>query len=211
MEGLSAEPNGHTVVRATVIRVDTVVGVRTTAKHLAARLGADERTIRRAVSQGTVRGARVSARRLALAADEERYLRSHWPLLQQLRAILRTEPNVRMAAVFGSLARGDERVDSDLDLLVELREDDWNRRQQLITRLERAVQRPVELLVAGRVARSNPGLLADALTEGRVLVDRDGRWPDLKRRQRAIRRAARTRAARESDEARKLFEELTQA
>ena len=35
-----------------------------------------------------------------------------------------------------------------------------------------------------------PALLADALRDGRVLVDRDGLWALLKRREPSIRRAA---------------------
>jgi predicted nucleotidyltransferase len=182
--------------------------VVTTAKHLAVRLDADERTVRRAVEQGTVRASRVSERRLSLPDGEERYLRSHWGLLQRLRAVLRTEPNVRLAAVFGSLARGDGRADSDLDLLVDLVDDGWQRRQQLNTRLERAVGRRVELIVAERVARSNPGLLADALRDGRVLVDRGGRWEALKRRETAIRRAAQAQAAQQAHEVGTLLDDL---
>jgi hypothetical protein len=34
-------------------------------------------------------------------------------------------------------------------------------------------------------------LLADVLRDGRVLVDRDGEWPKLKRRERAIQEQAR--------------------
>ena len=183
----------------------------TTAKHLAARLGADERTIRRAVEQGTLRGSRVSPRRLSLSESEERYLLSHWGLLQHLRAVLRTEPNVRLAAVFGSFARGEDRADSDLDLLVDLLDDSWERRHRLNTRLERAVDRPVELVVAGRVARANPGLLADALADGRVIVDRGDHWQALTRQEPAIRRAARAHAVRRASEARALFDELARA
>ena len=46
-----------------------------------------------------------------------------WSLLSALRRALRTEPNVRLAVVYGSFARGDDVSDSDLDLLVSLRED----------------------------------------------------------------------------------------
>jgi predicted nucleotidyltransferase len=184
--------------------------VVTTAKHLAARLGADERTIRRAIEQGTLRASRPRPRRLALSEAEERYLVAHWSMLQHLRAILRTEPNVRLAVVFGSLARGEGRADSDLDLLVDLRDESWQRRQQLNTRLERAVDRRVELIVAERVARSNPGLLADALNDGRVLVDRDGRWAALKRREAAIRRAAQAHTTQHARETRALMDDVIQ-
>ena len=40
---------------------------RTTAKHLAGALDADERTVRRAIEQGTVHGVRVSPRRLEIS------------------------------------------------------------------------------------------------------------------------------------------------
>jgi predicted nucleotidyltransferase len=180
----------------------------TTARHLAARLGADERTLRRAVAQGTVRGSRPSPRRLAVSDAEERYLHSHWSLLQRLRALLRTEPNVRMAAVFGSVARGDDGPGSDIDVLVDLRDATWERRQRLNTRLERALQRPVELVLVERLARDNPGLLADALRDGRILADRGEHWPALKRREPAIRRAGREHSRRQASEARALVEEL---
>ena len=44
-------------------------------------------------------------------------------LVADLRRALRTEPNVRLAVLYGSLARGDEDAGSDLDLLVSLAED----------------------------------------------------------------------------------------
>jgi hypothetical protein len=90
--------------------------MRTTAKHLAQRIGADERTMRRAVQQGTVRGSRVSARRIDVSEEEERYLREHWPQVQRLRALLRTEPNVRLAVLFGSFADGRTHPESDIEV-----------------------------------------------------------------------------------------------
>jgi predicted nucleotidyltransferase len=181
---------------------------RTTAKHLAAALEADERTVRRAIEQGTVHGERVSPRRLEISESEERYLQSHWRFLERLRAVLRTEPNVRVAVVFGSLARGDETPDSDVDLLVELGDGSWARRQALNTRLERALGRPVELVVLDQVEHQNPSLLLDALRDGRVVAERDQRWTALKRRAPALRRAARTRADEEANQVRSLVEEV---
>jgi predicted nucleotidyltransferase len=171
----------------------------TTVKHLAREVDADERTLRRAVEQGTVRGVRRSPRRLEIANDERRYLREHWSLLQRLRGALRTEPNVRMAALFGSAARGEDRVGSDLDLLVDLHDDSWERRSRLNTRLEEVAELPVELLVLDRVRSTNASLLADAIRDGRVLVDRAGVWPALKRSERAVRRAAQEEAARHAE------------
>jgi predicted nucleotidyltransferase len=186
-------------------------GMRTTLRHVADQLGADQRTLRRAVALGTVRCAKVSPRRVELDADEEQYLRGHWDLLGQLRSALRTESNVRLAVVFGSVARGEDRVDSDVDLLVELADESWARRQRLNTRLERGLDRPVELILLRRVSEENRSLLVEALRDGRVIVDRDDVWADLSRRLPSLRRAARAEQARKADEARVAFADLTAA
>src|SRR5438270_4891112 len=89
---------------------------------LARDLGADERTLRRAVRGGIVRARRLTPRTLSLPDVEIEYLRGHWSLLTALRAALRTERNVRLAVLFGSVARGTERAHSDLDVLVVLRD-----------------------------------------------------------------------------------------
>ncbi len=183
--------------------------MRTTVRHVADRVGVDARTLRRAVALGAVRCARVSERRVELAAGEEDYLRGHWGLLRGLRLALRTEPNVRFAAVFGSVARGDDRVDSDVDLLVDLADSSWARRQRLNTRLEREFDRPVELVLLDRVREENPSLLVDVLREGRVLVDRDGVWSALRRREPSLRRAGRADQSRRASEARAAVDELT--
>lgn len=85
-----------------------------TIQELAADLGAEERTLRRAASQGTLRASRPGSRRLRLAPGEREYLGIYWPLLSELRRTLRTEHGVRLAVLYGSLARGDEDEDSDL-------------------------------------------------------------------------------------------------
>lgn len=145
---------------------------------LADEVRVDERTLRRAANQGTVRAERISPRKLRLRLGEARYLRRQWPLLGELRGALRTEPNVRFALLFGSTARGDDREDSDLDLLVVLRDSSLERRLDLERRLEGALGREVDLL-AMEAAERNPTLLALAVEDGRVLVDRIELWPKL--------------------------------
>ena len=119
------------------------------------------------------------------------YLRDHWELLSALTGALRTEANVSLAVLYGSVARGDERADSDVDLLIALREDRPGAASALAQRLARAVGRSVDVARLDRVERQAPLLLLDALDEGRVLVDRDERWPSLRARRVQVRRAAR--------------------
>jgi len=156
---------------------------------LAAEIGVHGRTLRRAVDEGAIRATRVSPRKLKLSPAEEGYVLRAWPLLGQLRSLLRTERNVRLAMLYGSRARGDERVDSDVDLLVELEDASLARRMDLIDRLEAATGLEVQLVTVD-AARRAPVLLADAIEDGRVLVDRGGRWKLLLAEYPAISRAA---------------------
>jgi predicted nucleotidyltransferase len=146
---------------------------------LARELGVDERTLRRAAADGTVRCERLSARRQLVSDDERRYATSHWQLLSTLRRALRTEPNIRLAVLYGSVARGDDTPDSDLDLLVSLGGDRADTAVKLAVRLERAVGRDVDVARLNRVRDSAPLLLLQSLDEGRVVLDRDGEWAAL--------------------------------
>src|SRR5256885_11010815 len=88
-----------------------------TVGDLARELGTTDRTLRRLAEVGTI-GARHGRRSLRrVLSDEEPYLRSHWDLLSQLRAALRTEPRVVAALLFGSAAVGTDTASSDPDLL----------------------------------------------------------------------------------------------
>lgn len=145
---------------------------------LASDLGVHGRTLRRAVDEGAIRATRVSPRKLTMSPAEEGYVLRAWPLLSQLRSLLRTERNVRFAMLFGSRARGDERPDSDIDLLVELDDDSFRRQMELVGRLEAAVGLEVQLVEVD-VARRAPVLFADAIEDGRVLIDRNERWVSL--------------------------------
>ncbi len=150
-----------------------------TIQELAADLGAQERTLRRAASQGTLRASRPGPRRLRLAPGEREYLGIHWPLLSELRRTLRTEHGVRLAVLYGSLARGDEDEGSDLDLLVSLAEEHFSVGPALACRLRRVSGRRIDIARLEHVEVQAPLLLERVLEEGRVLIDRDHLWEKL--------------------------------
>jgi predicted nucleotidyltransferase len=158
---------------------------------LASELGAEERTLRRAVADGMVRCERLGPRRQRVSDEERNYAILHWQVLAKLRRALRTEPNVRLAVVYGSVARGDETPESDLDLLVSLAEDRPDAAVKLAVRLERALHREVDVTRLNRVEDSAPLLLLQALDDGRVVLDRDGQWPGLRASRGEIARRAR--------------------
>jgi predicted nucleotidyltransferase len=156
---------------------------------LARQLDVPERTLRRAAAQGLIHGQRLSERRYKTPLREEAYLRSHWGLLSGLRRALRTEPNVRLAVLFGSLAKGEGSQASDVDLLVSLREESAGALAGLSGRLSERLRRDVQLVRLQEAERS-PTLMLDVLDEGRVLVDRDRQWPRMVAAERRFRRLA---------------------
>lgn len=168
---------------------------------LAAELATTDRTLRRAVSQGLLRAERPSPRKLEIPVGERDFLRRSWPLLSELRKALRTEPLVAFAALFGSAARGETHPGSDVDVLVVLRE--GADRRPLASRLSERLGLHVELVTLEDAQRA-PLLLAEALREGRVLVDRESIWPRLRRQRAKVERAA----ARERDRVDREFSEL---
>lgn len=161
---------------------------------LAEQVGVNERTLRRAVNQGTLRASRPSPRRLDLPLAERQYVRRSWPLLAALRAALRTEHNVRLALLFGSAARGTDTQDSDVDIVVELRDPSLDRVVDLSSKLSAIVGRPVDVLRLEDVL-TEPFVLDDVLADGRVIVDRVDRWPRLRRHGASLLRRGRGEAA----------------
>lgn len=159
---------------------------------VADEVGVSERTLRRAVNEGTLRGNRISPRKLKLPVSEKEYIRKHWALLAQLREALRTESNVRFALLFGSTARGDETEESDVDLLVEMRDDSFMRAIDLALKLEPLLGKEVQVILL-EDAQTNPLLLAEAAREGRVVVDREDRWPQFSGERKNFERRARRR------------------
>jgi predicted nucleotidyltransferase len=176
--------------------------------NLASELDADERTLRRAVADGTIRCERLSPRRRRVSEDERRYAVGHWPLLAKLRQALRTERNVRLAVVYGSVARGEDTPQSDLDVLVSFAEDRPDAAVKLAVRLEGALGRRVDVARLDRVQGTAPLLLLRAVDDGRVILDRDGQWVQLRERRGEIARCARRAHAARRRRARASVREL---
>lgn len=149
--------------------------------HTAERLRCNERTLRRYVNDGLLRAERVGRREVRLPRSEEDYLRRHWELLSALRRALRTEHGVRLAVLFGSTATGEDRPDSDVDLLIEHATGNLRQVIGVRRRLQTALGRVVHV-VSLEDAEGSASLLADVLIEGRVVVDRDEAWSRLTRR-----------------------------
>jgi predicted nucleotidyltransferase len=153
------------------------------------RLGCSERTLRRYINEGLLRGRKVAKGQLELSHLEEDYLMRHWDLLSTLRTALRTERSVRLAVLFGSTATGDDGRASDVDLLVVHRTPGPRALAGLKVRLRGTLERPVDVVGLDQ-AETMPTLLADILREGRVLIDRDGLWESLRGRQSEVTAAA---------------------
>lgn len=153
---------------------------------LAQDVGVNERTLRRALTQGTLHGTRPSPRKLELPLTEHQYVRRAWTMISLLRSALRTEHNVRFALLFGSFALGADTPTSDVDILVALHDPSLQRLVDLKAKLTDRLGRQVDLVVLDD-AKDEPSFLAHALAEGRVLVDRDGRWPSLRSREARLR------------------------
>jgi|SRR5271155_5348609 len=132
-------------------------------------------------------------------------------LVAGLRGALRTEHGVRLAVLYGSLARGDEDAGSDVDLLISLADDRPSAGLELAIRLQPVTGRPVDIAHLERVEANAPLLLDRVLDEGCVLVDRDGQWRLLRERHPAIRARARHDHRRQMAGAARAIEELTLA
>jgi len=159
----------------------------------AVQIGANEQALRRAALRGAIRCRRTGPRTFELLPGELDYLRGHWGLISTLTRALRTEPNVRLAVLYGSTARGDERADSDIDVLVDFRDDAAASTSALARRLEAAVGRSVDVARLSRVRTESPLLLTRVVDDGRVLVDRDDTWASLREARENVARTARRR------------------
>jgi uncharacterized protein len=180
--------NGHTG--------PILIGMRSDLPAWARDIGVPQRSLRRAVQRGTVRAYRPGPRQVELAIGEKAYLQEHWALIAAVAEALRTERNVRLAVLFGSLARGDAGEGSDVDLLVALAEERPLYTAKLAARLAQALGRDVQVLSLKHVRDREPVLLGAILRDGRPVVDRDGSWAELIAERTTVERAAREARAR---------------
>lgn len=153
--------------------------MRSDLPALARDIGVPERTLRRAVQRGTVRCHRPGLRQLELTSAERVYLRENWETISSVTETLRTERNVRLAVLFGSLTHGRMGEGSDVDVLVSLAEERPMYLSHLAARLTRALGRDTDVLSLAHVRAHDPALLAVILREGRPVIDRDDSWPAL--------------------------------
>ncbi|MCB0830871.1 MAG: nucleotidyltransferase domain-containing protein [Solirubrobacterales bacterium] len=148
------------------------------AAEVARNLGIPDRSMRRAIDTGMIRGRRASERKFLVPVGEEVYLREHWKTLSRIRQVLRTEPNVRLAVLYGSVARGTEGPASDIDLMVTTAESSPETLGALTSRLGHKLNSEVQVVFHEDVAKS-PAFLDSVLSEGRVIVDRDQEWRSI--------------------------------
>jgi predicted nucleotidyltransferase len=92
--------------------------------------------------------------------------------MRKLVSLLCAHPDVRLAVVYGSVARGDDHPQSDLDLLVSFTSEEAHSSASLALALSEETGRRVQV-VSLSTARGAPRLLMDVLDQGRVLLDRD--------------------------------------
>ncbi len=147
--------------------------------QLAGEVCTSERTLRRGVASALIRAQHSSARGVVLSEREAAWIRHHWSLVSDLRRVLRTEPNVELAVLFGSVARGEEVAGaSDVDLLVGLRRPAAGALAALRERLRRCLTVEVHVVALDAPLR-NPTLLSEILRDGRPLIDRAQTWRRL--------------------------------
>jgi predicted nucleotidyltransferase len=153
--------------------------MRSELPAVAREIDVPERTLRRAIQRGTVRGHRFGPRQLDLTDDERVYLRDHWKTISTIAETLRTERNVRLAVLFGSMARGQADEGSDVDVMVALTEERPMYLSHLAVRLTLALGRKVDVVSLKHLRTNDPALLDAVLRDGRPVVDRDVAWPTL--------------------------------
>jgi predicted nucleotidyltransferase len=106
--------------------------------------------------------------------------------VRQLRAVLRTEPRVVAALLFGSTAAGRDTPASDVDLAVAIDGDhDLTDPHRLRRRLAARLGRQIDLFDLEDIILQ-PELPAGVLEEARPVVDRAHVWPRLQAARRTL-------------------------
>ncbi len=99
---------------------------------------------------------------------------------RQLRSVLDGFPAVRLAVLFGSVARGDATPRSDVDVAVLFEQDDPGQLWDVDVAVAGALRRTIDLV---DLRRAPPLLRLEIAREGRPVVEReDGAWVRFKAR-----------------------------
>jgi predicted nucleotidyltransferase len=100
-------------------------------------------------------------------------------LLDRLREVLERFPEVRLAAAFGSVARGDDRSGSDVDMALLLSPDVPEVRKRLEAELRRATGREIDFVY---LDTAPPLLRFEVARDGALLVGLRDDWVDFRTR-----------------------------
>lgn len=141
--------------------------------ELEQKLGVEARTLSALTEMGTIRG--VGGDWHKLRKGEAEWLIKHWGLVKSLQEALKTERLVKVAFIFGSYAKGSEREDSDLDLLVDMENETFTTQSGLHNRLEKKIGRKVDLFWLSNLVNEEDGkrnfLLENIIKELRPVVN----------------------------------------
>ena len=140
--------------------------MRSTLPDIAAQLGTDARTLRRAAERGAVHCRRPGPRSLELAPGELTYLQRHWKLLSASDPGIPHRADVDLAVLYGSAACGSEHARSDVDVLVAFRDDAEGSTAALARRLEERIGITVDAASLSHVRQKSPLLLLQVVDEG---------------------------------------------
>ena len=99
------------------------------------------------------------------------------PSVEPIRTVLQRHPAIVQAVLFGSVANGSARPDSDLDLAVSAgRPLDAEEKQILIGELAEATGRPIDLIDLETVGEPQLGQI---LSHGKRVLSNDDAYADL--------------------------------
>jgi predicted nucleotidyltransferase len=152
----------------------SVLGARVSesARQVAAAAGVEPARLARWLRIGTVGG----PDRRELDETERRWLARNGSIVRLIDEVTRNDDAVDTVVLFGSRARGDQRLDSDVDLIVDGRiARDSRARTALRGELLERLGHDVEISTLEET-RAAPVVMIEALHEGRVLKDTAGRW-----------------------------------
>ena len=97
--------------------------------------------------------------------------------IAKIKQVLTGHPDIRLAIVFGSVAAGKERYDSDLDLALDTGSQmTVNKKMDLIAQLAEATGRPVDLV---DLQTAGEPLLGQILRHGKRILGDDARYAAL--------------------------------